>query len=70
MMIDPPSNDQVNAMIDRIGAARFLDIWQKYHNRQLYMEGILVELEAFYKAQFNSPESIAKEIQSYCPRIR
>ena len=70
MMIDPPSNPQVNAMIDRIGAERFLDIWQKYHNRQLYMEGILVELEAFHNARFNSPEQIAQEIKTYCPRVR
>ena len=70
MMIDPPSTEQVNAMIDRIGADRFLRIWKKYHNRQLYMDGILVELEAFYKAQFSSPEQIAKEINTYCPRIR
>ena len=69
MMIDPPSDAQVDAMIDRLGADRMLKIWTDYHNRRLYMEGILIELEAFHNARYNSPESIAQEITTYCPRL-
>ena len=68
MMIDPPSDDKVNAMIDRLGADKALRIWKDYHNRKLYMEGILIEFEAFFAARYNSPESIAQEINTYCPR--
>lgn len=70
MMIDAPSDTQVNEMIDRLGADRMLAIWQNYHNRKLYMEGILIELEAFHNARYNTPESIAQEINTYCPRLR
>ena len=70
MMIDPPSDAQVDAMIDRLGADRMLKIWRDYHNRRLYMNGILIELEAFHHARYNSPESIAQEITTYCPRLR
>lgn len=70
MMIDAPSDTKVDAMIDRMGAERTLGIWQDYHNRRLYMEGILIEFEAFHNAKYNTPESIAKEISTYCPRIR
>lgn len=68
MMIDPPSDEKVNAMIDRLGADKALKIWKDYHNRNLYMEGILIEFEAFFAARYNSPESIAQEINTYCPR--
>ena len=70
MMIDPPSDAQVDAMIDRLGADRMLKIWRDYHNRRLYMNDILIELEAFHHARYNSPESIAQEITTYCPRLR
>ena len=70
MMIDPPSTQQVDAMIDRLGAKRTLKIWIDYHRRGLYMDGILIELEAFHNAKFNTPESIAQDIITYCPRLR
>ena len=69
MMIDAPSDTKVDAMIDRMGAAEALQIWMDYHNRNLYMEGILIEFEAFHNAQYRSPESIAQEINTYCPRL-
>ena len=69
MRIDPPSTQRVNDMIDRLGADVFLHIWQRYHERDLYMNGILIELEAFHNARYNTPEQIAKEITTHCPRL-
>ena len=70
MMIDAPSDAKVDAMIDRMGADNALKIWTDYHNRKLYMEGILIEFEAFHNARFLTPEAIATEINTYCPRLR
>ena len=70
MMLDAPSDTKVDEMIDRMGAERALYVWQRYHNRRLYMEGILVEIEAFHNARFTSAAQVAKEIKTYCPRVR
>ena len=67
MMIPDLSGEVIDDIIDKYGAAKALWVWQKYHARDLYVEGIYQEIEAFYAAETLSPEYIGALIQSTCP---
>jgi len=67
MMVPDISSSRLNAIIDQYGADKAFWVWQKYHARDLYTEGIFQEIEAFYAASSYHPDYIAARIKDNCP---